>query len=456
MKHSESGLLTGVIWKELLLFFFPIFFGTIFQQLYNTVDAMVVGNFVGKQALAAVGGSTGTFLNLLVGFLVGLSSGATVVVAQFYGSGDRDGVDRAVSSGMWLAVIPGAVMTVIGLLAAPGLLRLLNVPDDIFAYSLTYLRIYLTGLVPSMIYNTGAGILRAVGDSKRPLYFLIVSCIANIVLDILFVAVLPFGIAGAAVATVISQAVSCLLTLRVLRNTGECYRFELRDLSFDAPVLAQIIRIGLPTGIQSALYSVANLFIQASVNSFGTDTVAAYTAFGKIDAMFWNASGAFGQAVLTFAGQNFGAGNVPRVRKGFREAMGLHILGSLLITAVCWIFGPFLFRLFTPDESVIDIGLAILHYLSPFWATFFLVEVLSSGIRACGDSIIPMTLTALGIGGLRIVWIVFFPGYTVFDSLRCYPVSWIVTGILFLLYYLQGGWLKRSLRRKEQLQTMRE
>ena len=176
-------------------------------------------------------------------------------------------------------------MTVIGLVAAPGLLRLLNVPDDIFAYSLTYLRIYLTGLVPTMIYNTGAGILRAVGDSKRPLYFLIVSCIANIVLDILFVAVLPFGIAGAAVATVISQIASCLLTLRVLSHTEECYRYELRDLTFDGPVLAQIIRIGLPTGIQSALYSVANLFIQASVNGFGTDTVAAYTAFGKIDAM---------------------------------------------------------------------------------------------------------------------------------------------------------------------------
>lgn len=451
MKKMKIDLLNGVVWQQILIFFFPVFFGTIFQQLYNTVDAIVVGNFVGKEALGAVGGSTGTLTNLLVGFLVGLSSGATVVIAQFYGNRETERVPVTVSTSMVMSIVFGFILTVFGYMFAPQLLRLLNVPDDIFSYSVTYLRIFFIGLIPTLIYNTGSGVLRAVGDSKRPLYFLIAACITNIILDLVFVAVMNMGVAGAAIATVIAQVVSCVLTLFVLYRTEDCYRFNLKHIKFDKQILFQIIQFGLPTGIQSALYSVANLFIQASVNGYGTDTVAAYTAFGKIDATFWNASGAFGTSVLTFAGQNFGAGNIKRVKKGFHESILLYLIMSLSITGICYLFGPTLFRLFTPDEEVIKIGLSILYFICPFWSTFVFVEIFSSGIRACGDSLIPMVMTAIGIGAFRIAWIVLYPDQTIFEVLFCYPVSWILTSLLFVIYYIQGGWLKRSLKHRENM-----
>lgn len=454
-RRRSIDLLNGPISEQILLFFFPVLFGTFFQQLYNTVDAIVVGNFVGKQALAAVGGSTGTIINLLVGFVTGLSSGATVVIAQFYGENNTAGVRKTVESGMFLGIVLGLAIMIFGYISAPQMLRMLRVPDDIFAYSLTYMRIYYVGMVPTMIYNTGAGILRAIGDSRRPLYFLIFSCLTNIVLDILFVAVIPLGIQGAAWATVISQFVSCGLTLRVLSHTSQAIHFTLRDVRYDSRILRRIMVIGLPTGIQSALYSVANLFIQTMVNGFGTDTVAAYTAFGKIDAVFWNTSGALGTAVLTFTGQNFGAGNIKRVREGFRKSLLIYIVGGVLIVSFCLVTGEWLFRLFTPDQQVISIGMSILRYLSPWWICFALIEVYSSGIRACGDSLIPMLITALGIGAFRIIWILFFPGKTLFDTLICYPVTWIVTGIVFWLYYLQGGWLRRSLRQRDKLSSLR-
>ena len=450
-RQRQTDFLNGVIYQQILLFFIPIFFGTLFQQLYNTVDAIIVGNIVGKQALGAVGGSTGTVINLLVNFVTGVSSGATVVIAQFYGKRDDIGVRKGVDSGIFLAVTMGIILTVAGMLAAPAILHLLNVPADMYAYALTYMRIYFIGLIPTLIYNTGAGILRAIGDSRRPLYFLVVSCLVNIVLDILLVAVIPLGVAGAAIATVISQLTSCGLTLRALRLSSESYQFSFRSMKLDVPVLKQIIRIGLPTGIQSMLYSVANLFIQASVNSYGTDTVAAYTAFGKVDALFWNYSGAMGTSVMTFVGQNFGAGKIDRLKKGIRKGALLYVCGAAAITAFCLTFSGPIYRLFSSDPDVLRIGMALMRFIAPFWVTFVAVEILSSSIRACGDSLNTMLITALGIGLFRIVWILFYPGRTVFDTLRCYPISWILTGTLFIIYYLRGTWLKRSLKQRESL-----
>ena len=222
-------------------------------------------------------------------------------------------------------------------------------------------------------------------------------------------------------------------------------------MKLDVPVLKQIIRIGLPTGIQSMLYSVANLFIQASVNSYGTDTVAAYTAFGKVDALFWNYSGAMGTSVMTFVGQNFGAGKIDRLKKGIRKGALLYVCGAAAITAFCLTFSGPIYRLFSSDLDVLRIGMALMRFIAPFWVTFVAVEILSSSIRACGDSLNTMLITALGIGLFRIVWILFYPGRTVFDTLRCYPISWILTGTLFIIYYLRGTWLKRSLKQRESL-----
>ena len=353
---KNSDLLHGSIAGPIMMFFLPILIGTLFQQLYNTVDAMVVGNYVGKEALGAVGGTTGILINLLVGFVTGLSSGATVVVSQYYGSGDKQGVKKAVSTGMFLAIVLGIALSVGGIALTPALLNMMNVPESVLPLSVTYMRVYLTGMLPLMIYNNGAGVLRAVGDSKRPLYFLIVSCVVNIVLDLLFVAKLGMGVYGAAIATVISVVASCILTLHVLARSDETYSYRLRDTTYEKKILKRIVAIGLPTGIQSCLYSVSNLFIQRSVNSFGVDTMAAFTAFGKIDALFWTTTGAFGTAVMTFTGQNFGAGNIERVKKGFRVSLLLDFLISGVLALFCYYGSYYMYPLFTRDEEVIRIG----------------------------------------------------------------------------------------------------
>lgn len=451
MEKRNDDMLEGGIVSTILFFFLPIMLGSIFQQLYNTADAIIVGNFVGKQALAAVGGSTGTVINLLTGFVIGLSSGATVVIAQYYGNHERTGVQKGVHASMFLAISLGLILMIIGIAFTRNILILLNVPEEILPLSITYMRLYLTGMIPTLIYNNGAGILRAVGDSKRPLVFLIVACLTNIVLDLLFVSIFHWGVAGAAIATVISQIISAVLTLYVLEKTNDDYHFNFHEMKVDLAILKQIIVIGFPVGIQSCLYCVANLFVQATINEYGTDIVAAYTAFGKIDALFWNTSAALGTACMTFCGQNFGAGNIERVKKGIHAGILMYVIGALAISLFCYVGGDFLFHLFTSDDAVIMAGVEVLRYMCPLWVTFVFVEILSSSIRACGDSLVPMIITACGIGALRILWILFMPASSIYDTLLVYPVSWILTSLIFLGYYLQGGWLKRSLAQREKI-----
>ena len=451
MKSRDVDILKGSIYKTILYFFFPVMLGSLFQQLYNTVDAIVVGNFVNKQALGAVGGSTGQLINLLVGFITGLASGATVIIAQYYGNREEDSVKDSVRSGMFMAIALGAIMTIIGIGLAPLMLNYMKVAPDVYDYSLIYMQVYFTGLVPSMIYNMGAGILRAIGDSKRPLYFLIASCVTNIILDVVFVAYMGLAVFGAALATVISQVVSCILTLYVLKHAEGSFQYSLKDTSCNWSILKRIIVIGFPTGIQTCLYSVSNIFIQATVNSFGTDTVAAFTAFSKVDAIFWLVSGSFGVAIMTFVGQNFGADNMDRVKKGIRAGIVLESIASILMSFVLYYYGESFIKLFTPDVPVIEIGAQIMRFLCPWWITFVFVEIFSSSIRACGDSMIPMIITGVGICGFRVIYLIAYQSKTVLEALFCYPVSWLLTSLIFLAYYLQGSWLKRSLQHRNML-----
>ena len=441
-KFGKIDILNGPIWQQILLFFFPIMLGTFFQQLYNTVDAIVVGNFVGKAALGAVGGSTGTLINLLINFISGLAGGATVVIAQSYGKKDMDGIKKGIESGMFLGISLGFILMIVGIVSARVLLESMDVTSDILPLAVSYMRIYLLGLVPTMIYNVGSGVLRAVGDSKRPLYFLIVSCFVNIVFDILFVCLFKMGVNGAAFATIISQAVSCVLILFALGKENTIYHYCLKKIVFDPDYLKKIVVIGLPTGIQSVLYSVSNLFINAQINGYGTDTIAAFTAFGKIDALFWMVSGAYSVAIITIVGQCYGAGKIKRLKKAVNTAIVMYCITSLLIISVCYFGGNYLYALFTNDKEVISIGMDILKFLCPYWITFCLVEILSSAIRACGESLKPMIITALAICGFRIVWICMYPSTTVIQTLYCYPISWILTSVIFLVYYLKGSWLK--------------
>ena len=437
----------GVIWKQLLAFFFPILFGTFFQQLYNTTDAIVVGNFVGKQALAAVGGPASTLINLLVGFFTGLSSGATVVISQFYGAKHKDDVRKAVHTSIALSIAGGAVIMVLGIAFAGVALRAMNTPEDIMGMSLTYMRIYFLGVIPSLIYNMGSGILRAVGDSKRPLYFLIASTLTNIVLDLFFVLVLRMGVAGVAIATSLSQVSSAAMVMYALMKTDDMYRLYLREIRFSPSILSAIIRIGLPAGLQSTMYSVSNLIIQASINSFGTDTIAAWTAYSKIDGMFWMVMSAYGVSITTFAGQNFGAGKYDRIHKSVRVCIGMSAFTSVLLSAIVLAGGRFFLGLFTDDPGVADIGMSIIHVIAPTYITYICIEILGGTARGCGDSIIPMLLTCFGVCVLRVIWILgIVPIHRDLATVAfSYPLTWTVTSVMFIVYYLRGNWLKRNI-----------
>ena len=430
-KHGVNQITEGVIWKQLLLFFFPILFGTFFQQLYNTVDAIAA-----------------TLINLLVGFFVGLSSGASVIISQFYGADHKEDVKKAVHTAFALSIAGGAVIMGLGLLFSGAALRAMNTPEDIMKLSVQYMRIYFLGVIPSLIYNMGSSILRAVGDSKRPLYFLILSCIANILLDIFFVVVLKLGVAGVAIATVLSQVISALMTMAALMRSEDSYRLFLKEIRFHGNILHNIIRIGLPAGLQSSMYSISNLIVQSSVNSFGTDTVAAWTAYGKVDGIFWMIMGAYGISITTFAGQNFGAGKYDRIRKSVRVCLGMAAFTSILLSIVVLCGGRLFFRLFTNDANVVAIGLGMMRVISPTYVTYICIEVLGGTTRGCGDAVLPTVMTGVGVCILRVAWVLLAVPFrpemsTVAFS---YPLTWTVTSVMFIVYYLRGNWLKRSRR----------
>jgi len=437
VRAEQYDITEGVIWKQLLIFFFPILFGTFFQQLYNTTDAIVVGRFIGKEALSAVGGTTGTLINLLVGFFVGLSSGATVIISQYYGAKKYKDLNDAVHTAIDMAIKGGAIFMVVGILVAPIALKAMNTPDDVIKYSLIYIRIYFIGMIANMVYNIGSGILRAVGDSKRPLYFLIVSCGINILLDLLLVVVFRLGIYGVAIATVISQFVSAGLVLLVLLRTEASYQVQFHNIKLHKDKLNQIFGIGLPAGLQSTMYNIANIIIQTSINSLGTNTVAAWTAFSKIDGLFWMMMGAYGVSITTFAGQNYGANKIERVKKGVNQCLGMCMFSAVTLSMILYFSGQYLYLLFTKDVLVVEKGMEILRFMVPTYFTFVFIEILSGALRGMGNSLIPMLLTSLGVCGLRIVWIFFVvpirPGIkTIIFS---YPLSWAVTSVLFIIYY---------------------
>lgn len=437
-QKNMNQITEGIIWKQLLLFFFPIVFGTFFQQLYNTIDTVIVGHFVGKEALACVGGSSSQIINLIVGFFTGLSSGASVVIAQFFGAHDERSVRESLHTAYAFSILGSSIITILGFVLAPNMLRWMHTPAELIPDSTIYMRIYFLGIIFVFIYNTGSGILRAIGDSKHPLYYLIYCCIINIILDVLFVVVFHLGVFGVAIATLISQFVSALLvTLNLMKSNGILQLF-LREIRIYKSVLRSQLYIGVPAGMQSIMYSITNVIIQSALNSFGTDTVAAWSVYGKLDAIFWMVSGAFGIAITTFVGQNYGAGKKDRVLKSTRVCLGMDLTVSILLALFLIFSRNFLFRLFTNDPTVINIGSNMLMLIAPWYIVFIFIEVLSGALRGIGDVIVPMLLTMFGVCVLRIIWIFttlkFHP--TINAILFSYPVTWTLTAVLFIIYYI--------------------
>lgn len=452
MRLSEKHDLTeGSIIGKLLRFFFPILLGMLFQQLYNTVDAIIVGRYLGPAALAAVGGSPAVITSLVIGFFTGLASGATVVISQHFGSQDEDRLSRAEHTVLMFCLLVGLLLTALGWWSAPWSLRLVKTPEDIMAASTVYLRIYYLGATGLMLFNIGSGILRAVGDSVWPLVFLGVCCLLNIALDLLFVAVFEMGVAGVAWATMLSLLVSAICVLVHLSRVKGPHRLIPSRLRIDGSSLRRILYIGVPAGVQGSMYSISNIIIQSAVNSLGTTMVAAWTTTGKLDGLFWVTSNSFGVAICTFVGQCFGAGKLERMKKGVRVWLLLSLGVSAAISALLLWIAPLGFRLFTDDPVVIQEAIQIIWYFVPFYVVWTFIEVLSNSLRGAGDSIRPMFISLFGICLLRIAWILIVVPYwrTILAISLSYPITWFVTALVFVIYYLRGNWLRRLLRQEK-------
>ena len=435
--NASNQITEGIIWKQLLLFFFPIVLGTFFQQFYNTIDAVIVGRFVGKEALASVGGSAGQIINLVVGFFTGLTAGATVVISQFYGARDGKSLGESIHTAYAFSLIGSIFITAAGILLAPVMLEKMQTSPELMEDSTTYLRIYFGGIVCVFIYNIGSSILRAAGDSKRPLYYLIACCFINIVLDILLVVVIPMGVAGVAIATLASQAVSAVLVTRALVRSTDILSLSLKEIRIHRNMLRTQLKIGLPGGLQSVMYSFSNIIIQAALNRFGTDTTAAWAAYGKLDAIFWMISGAFGIAITTFVGQNYGAGKFDRIKKSVRACVLMDFSVAIVLVIFLMSARVFLFRIFTADASVIEIGSKMLEMIAPCYIFFVFIEILSGALRGMGDVLIPMLLTMFGVCALRIAWVAVAVPIrpSIATIIVSYPITWILTSVLFIIYY---------------------
>lgn len=443
-KHSTSQITEGVIWKQLPLFFFPILMGSFFQQMYNMVDTIIVGRAIGTQALAAVG-SSASLINLLNGFFIGLSSGATVVLSQYYGAADREGVAKTLHTGILLSLILGTAAMTMGILLGPSIIRLIKTPENCLNDAISYVQIYFCGAIASMIYNMGTGILRAMGDSKRPMIFLIIACFANIILDILCVVVLKMGIAGAAVATVIAQCISAVLVIITLCRLPRENRLNWKPLRPDVKILKRILLIGLPAGLQFITFDLSNILSQSSINSFGAVTTAAWTAYAKSDTIIWMVIGAFGVAITTFVGQNCGARKYDRIRKGTWICMGMCTAAVLVLSVMELLCREWILGIYTTDLEVIRVGAHMMLIAVPFCVLFVPVEVLGGTMRGMGYSFVPMVITGLFACVFRIVWIFTLVRrwHTLNMLVTCYPASWFLCAAAFLIVYFRGNWIKK-------------
>ena len=433
---SQNGLMTdGNILKKIIFFSVPLILGNLLQQLYNTADSIIVGNFVGSNALAAVGSST-SLINLLIAFSQGAAVGAGVVVSQYLGADDRKGIRDAVHTSMAIALILGIALTIGGVFLSRPLLLWMHTPQDVLADSVAYLQIYFGGVVFNVLYNMASGILNAVGNSKRSLLYLGSASITNIVLDLLLVRGFHMGVAGAAIATDISQLVSSVLAIGFLMRVPTSYRISLRRIRIQKKMASRIIRIGLPTGIQNMVISFSNVLVQSSVNRFGADAMAGFGAYMKIDGFNILPVTSFSMAVTTFTGQNYGAGKIDRVKKGMWATLAMGFLYTVATGALLLLFSDPLMRMFTDNTAAIAYGELTMRYFCPFYFLLSILHGLAGTVRGTGKSIPPMVILLVSLCLFRIVWIQWIlPFFPAIDGVFVlYPVSCHLGGVLMVVY----------------------
>ena len=432
----EIDMCNGSILDKLVSFSIPLMLSGILQLLFNAVDIIVVGQFTGNEALAAVG-STTALINVFVNLFIGISLGASVLAARFYATGQEKEMTETVHTSITLALISGIAMGIIGVIAAKGALELMDTPDNVLNLSTLYMRIYFMGMPFFMLYNYGAAILRAVGDTKRPLLFLIISGATNVVLNLLLVIQFHLGVAGVAIATVISQCISCILVLRCLYLSDGSYQLRFNKLGMKTRYVKQIFQIGIPAGIQSTIINFSNVLLQSSVNSFGSVAMAGYTAANNILGFLYVSVNSITQACMSFTSQNYGVRKFKRMDKVLLECLGLTVIVALVLGGGSYLFGAELMHIYTKSTKVIECGVDIMLYTT---VTYFLcgsMDLLPGALRGMGHSTVPMILSVIGTVGTRIVWIyVIFPCHRSLDFLFIsYPVSWLLTIVMQVICF---------------------
>lgn len=448
IRNSTKLLTEGKPWKVLVSFAFPIFLSQLFQQLYNTADSWIVGNFLGKEALAAVN-SSGSLIYLLISFFVGASMGAGVVISRYFGAGDAERVSKAVHTNAVFSFICGVVLSVFGVLMTPQILHWMGVPDDVLPSSAAYLRWYFLGSVPVVLYNSMKGVMNAVGDSRRPLYYLIVSSVLNVVLDLLFVGLLGLGVEWAAIATVLSQTVSAVLCLIQLTRKGTVYRLEWKKLRMDRESLKEIVKYGIPTGVQNSVIGFANVLVQTHINSFGALAMAACGAYSRIEGFVFLPIMSFSMALTSFIGQNLGAKQYDRAKAGARFGILTSVTMAELIGLVMFFFGGIFISSFITDEDpvavaqIIEIGVRQFRVESLFYCLLAFSHAVAGVCRGAGKAIVPMLIMLIVWCVIRIIYI------TVAMHLRhdiillfaAYPLTWFISSVIYFIYYKRSDWV---------------
>lgn len=447
---SEVNLTEGSIAKNIIKFAIPMFIGNLFQQLYNVADSLVVGNFLGSDALAAVT-STGSLIFLLVGFFNGTAMGAGVIIARFFGAKDHENVKKAIHTDLAFGILCGAIMTLVGVIFAPQILTLMDTPKDVFVQSVLYIRIYFLGSIAVVLYNVCMGIMQAVGDSRHPLYYLIFSSVVNILLDLLFNGVFKLGVEYAALATIISQLLATLMCLWRLTGKSQTYRVELRKIGFDKGLLKQIVGIGLPSGLQNSIISIANVVIQANINAFGSAAMAGCGAYFKIEGFVFLPITCFSMALTTFIGQNLGAKQYDRAKKGAAFGIFCSITLAEVIGILVYFFMPRLILLFNAEADVVNYGILQAHTESLFYFLLAFSHTVAGIMRGAGKSTVPM-FVMLGCWCIfRITYVTIITSIipTIQVVFWAYPITWSLSSVVFLIYLLKADWIHNFDRQED-------
>ena len=439
MARRDADMTVGNIWLHMLQFSVPMAIGLLFQQLYNTVDTLVVGQFVGQQAQAAVG-STGPIINTIVGFCAGLATGASVVISQRYGAHDKEGLGKAVHTTIALTFLMSLIATGIGQLIITPMLRFMQTPEDVMESSHTYLSIYFAGVAGILFYNIGSGILRAVGDSRRPLIFLVVSALLNTALDLLFVLVFKMGVDGVAWATVLSQILSAALILLTLSREKGGYGIRWRQIRIDRESLRVILRLGLPSSIQSAITSFSNVFVQSYINAFGSACMAGYGVYNKIDAFALIPVQSISMSSTTFVGQNWGARQPRRAREGVRTATVMSLIATAVLGVLVFLLARPLMGFFSPEEEVIEYGIRFIHIVTPFYVTICFNQIYAGALRGIGDATMPTVIMLISFVAFRQIYLAVTKalGAGFLAVALAYPVGWILCSTLLVVRYLRS------------------